>query len=270
MSAHFQSWITGIILALSFSMAYAADEPRSIDAKSQAVERGFVGVFVAAAHPALAANLKDVLSPEQGLTVEEIEEASPAASAGIRVHDVLTSYDNQKLFSVEQFEKLVRSDRPGREVSCEILREGKLTRIPVVIGRLNPTDFRTWTPSPQAQPYRFGRPDRVPRRFLGRPVAAAEWDQFASLLLKKVGKDKFHAELELLDKDGKIHQHIFDGSREEIRSAVEENKELHPAERAHLLRSLNLHIPSDNSPFPHIWFEPGMGWYFEQPGGAFR
>lgn len=247
-----------------------ADDVRTQDSKPQLAEQGFLGVVVVAAHPTLAANLKNTLTPEQGLTVEDIEPDSPAAKAGIRIHDVLTLYENQKLFSSDQFAKLVRSDRPGRQVVLEILREGKLQTLRPVVGKLDPADYRAWTPSSDAQPYRFGIPDRVPRRFQGHPKQAGEWTNFDSLTLKKLGDDKFQIEIQLLDQQGNTQKHKFEGSREQIRAAVVADKELQSAERAHLLRSLNLHLPSDGSPLPHIWFEPGRGWLFEQPGGPFH
>lgn len=256
-----------LILAVSVSPLFSADGPRSADTKEVSVEHGFLGVVVASAHPSLAANLKGVLNPEQGLTVEQVAQNSPAMKAGIKLHDVLTAYDNQKLLSTEQFGKLVHTDRPGRDLSLEILRNGKLEKIQVTLGKLDPTDFRSWEPSPQAQPFRFGRPDRVPRHFQDHPNRAGEWDSFDALTVKKLGDDKFHAELQLIDRQGKTNKHVFEGSREEIRAGVEADQNLRPAERAHLLRSLNLHTLYDDTPFPHIWFEPGMGWFFEQPGG---
>ena len=264
----FRAKIITILAVFTTPLLLADEVSPSKVIKSQTEEHGYLGVIVAAAHPTLAANLKDLLKAEQGLTVEEVGENSVAKKAGIKVNDVLTSYDSQKLFSTEQFAKLVRSDRPGHEVTIEFLRDGKLDRVKVTLGKVDPSDYRVWTPSSQSLPYRFGHPDRIPRHFLGNPLPAAEWDAFDSLTLKKVGADKFHAEMQFLDKDGKIQKHVFDGSRDEIHKAIEAEKDLKPAERAHLLRSLNLH-PGE-SPFPHIWFEPGSGWFFEQPGGVFH
>lgn len=258
-----------VISSITMTSVFAADPPPGAT-KPAVEEPAYFGVITESAHPALAANLKHLLKPDQGLSVEVVAEESPASKAGVKVHDILTSYDNQKLFSAEQFVKLVRSDRPGREVSVEYLRGGKLEKLQVTLGKLDITDIRAWTPSERSQPYRFGRPDRVPRRFIGQPTPAYEWDNFDSLTLKKLGVDKFHVELQYLDKDGKLQKQVFEGSRDEIHKAIEAEKSLKPVERAHLLRGLNLRSPEDETPFPHIWFEPGNGWFFEQPGGAFH
>jgi len=252
------------------SSVFAADTPPPVVTMPPVEDRAYFGVIVEPAHPALAANLKNVLKPDQGLSVEVVAEESPASKAGVKVHDILTTFDNQKLFSVEQFVKLVRSEKPGREVTVEYLRGGKLEKLQLTLGKLDNSDIRVWTPSQRSQPYRFGRPDRVPRRFSGEPTPAYEWDNFDSLTLKKLGVDKFRAELQYLDKDGKLQKQVFEGSRDEIHKAIEAEKSLKPAERAHLLRGLNLRSPEDETPFPHIWFEPGNGWFFEQPGGVFH
>lgn len=255
---------------LAVSPMFAGETPPTTVTKPDSTKPAYLGVVVISTHPALAANLQGVLKPDQGLTVEEVAANSPAGKAGIKMHDVLTAFDDQRLYSTDQFVKLVRSEQPGREVSLEFLRDGKLQTVRLALGTLNPSDVRAWTPSEQAQPFRFGRPDRVLRQFRGQPAQAEEWSNFDSLTLKKSGADEFRVELQLRDKDGKLHQHVFAGSREAIHTALEADKDLKVAERAHVLRSLHLHCPGDDSPFPHIWYEPGVGWFFEQPGGTFH
>lgn len=247
----------------------AGDTPPPED-KSSPPEHGYLGVYVTPAHPTLSANLNGLLKPEQGLAVNEIADNSAAKKAGLKVHDVLTSYDDQKLFSIEQLSKLVHADKPGRKVDLEVLRNGKLEHLFVVLDKLDPTDFRAWSPTPQSHPYRFGPPDHVPRRFSANPLSAAEWDNFDSLTIKKIGPDELHVELQHVEYDGRMHKHVFEGKREEIHKQINAAKEMKPAERGHLLRALNLYDPGNAAPFPHIWYEPGIGWLFEQPGGPFH
>ena len=258
------------VFACSIPASFAADSPPAKNPPAEPVQHAYLGVVVAPAHPALAANLGGLLNPEQGLTVEDIADKSAAMKAGIKIHDILTAYDDQKLFSSEQLVKLVRYDQPGRELNLEYLREGKLQKVKVVLGKLDTTDFRAWSPSPRAQPFRFGRPDRVPRRLQATPTPAFEWDNFQSLTLKKRGDDQFRIEMQALDKDGKPRTLAFEGTREEIHAAIDADKSLKPVERAHFFRTLNLRDSDDDSPFPHLWFEPGSGWFFEQPGGPFH
>lgn len=199
-----------------------------------------LGVFVSPAHPALAQNLGDLLSPEQGLIVEEMLPHSPAAKAGLKIHDILTTYDDQKLFSADQLAKLVQADKPGREVAIGYLRDGNLQATKVTLGESKSTHARSWMHSPEAFPHRrFGhRP--ILELLFPRQTPGSEWDNFDSLSLKKLGDNKYRAEVQHLDLEGKMQKHVFEGTREDIRKAIEADDDLKPIERDHLLRSLNL------------------------------
>jgi hypothetical protein len=244
-------------LALTSQLSVYGDEPARKEPAPQTSKKTesthpLLGVVVTSVHPALASNLKDVLSPEQGLTVEFVGEDSPAARAGIKVHDILTAYDDQKLFSAEQLAKLVYSDKVGRAVTLEMLRHGKLHKHQVTLGETDSPRPRAWTPTPEDL-YRGRRPERMIPRL--RFHAAVTPENFDSMTLKKLGDDKFRAEVQYLDKNGKTQKHTFEGTRDEIRKAIEEHNDLKPAEKAHLLRSLNLHGPLDDISLPDWFFD---------------
>lgn len=228
--------------------------------KTQPAGHAFLGVLVSSPHPVLANNLKGLLSPEQGLIVEDLADDSPAAKAGIKVHDMITMYDDQKLFSAEQLAKLVHSDRPGREVSISFLRDGTLEAVLVKLGEAPRRHPHAWAPMIEVSPPHVGGPGRRMRRPHGEQAPAAEWENFDSLTLTKLGDNKFRAEVQYLDKEGKTEKHVFEGTREEIRKSIEEKKDLKPHERAHLLRSLNLQNLEGDFPFP-VWF--GRGWFYD-------
>lgn len=275
---NFQSVRTGAAASIMMLMApfVVANEP-SVDGAnapdvSQSKQRvqGYLGVNVSPPHPALAANLNGLLKPGQGLLVDSVAENSPAMQAGVRIHDVLIAYDDQKLFAAEQFAKLANNDQPGRKVNLGLLREGKLISLEATLAKRDPADFRQWVRSPAAEPYRFGRPDHIPRHFTGHPIPAAEWEKFDSLTLKNLGHDRFSAELKCFDQNGKLQKFSFEGTRAELYKAISDAKDINSAERAHLLRSMNMFDPVNPAPLPHIWFEPGLGWFFEQPGGVYH
>ena len=257
----------GLLLAQPLIADDAAKPQEPPSAGKKTVTRHpFLGVAVSSVHPALAANLKDVLSADQGLTVEAVADGSPAAKAGVKVYDILTAYDDQKLFSAEQLSKLVHSDRSGRAVTLEILRNGKLQKDQVTLGEAD--SQHEWTPLP-TDPF----PPRIDRRyprFRVRPSAPPDWDVFDKLTLKKLGNGKYRAEVQYIDKDGKTQNHVFEGTREEIRKAIESHNDLKPTEKDHLLRSLNLHGPMDDFALPSEWFEPRYGWFIEPPPANIR
>jgi len=237
--------IAGIAALSAFRPAFADDAPKKEETKPDAIKQHvphpFLGVFVSSVHPALAHNLGEMLNPEQGLIVEEFLADSPAAKAGIKMHDILMTYDDQKLLSAEQFVKLVHSDKVGREVTMGYLRGGKLHKTQVTLGD-----------APDHQHHHVGAQasDTTPRWLAGprqfwnqlhfRHTPHKQWENFDSLNLKKLGDDKFRAEVHYLDKAGKAQQHVFEGTREEIKKAIDAKKDLKPIERDHLLRSLNL------------------------------
>jgi hypothetical protein len=237
--------LASLLLLAAIQAVTAEDAPKKEATKPEAPKKApgayaLLGVAVSSSHPALANNLGDLLSPEQGLIVEELGADSPAAKAGIKLHDILTSYDDQKLFSAEQLAKLVQADRAGREVTVGYLRDGKLHKAQLKLGETELPQVQWRTRSAERGPGWYGGPRRMMRRQHARAASGSEWDNFDSLTLKKVGENKLRAEVHYLDKEGKTQKHVFEGTREEIRKAIEAEKDLKPVERAHLLRSLNL------------------------------
>lgn len=206
-----------------------------------------LGVMVDDLDSAIASHLPGVVPGEQGVLVREVSDGSPAAKGGIKTHDILTTYDDQKLFSPEQLFKLVRGDKPGREVTLGLIREGKPTTVKVTLAEraVAAADQR---PEPSAQnnaprlsvPWLRGRGQR------GLPDSAGTrpgWKDFDSMTLKKLDKDRFHASIKHTDPQGKLQTHEFEGTRDEIHKKIEADEDLTPAERAHLLRSLDLGGP---------------------------
>ena len=62
----------------------------------------YLGLFVAEIHPAVASHLPGLAFTGQGVIVQRVNPDSPAAAGGIREHDILLTYDDQKLFCHEQ------------------------------------------------------------------------------------------------------------------------------------------------------------------------
>lgn len=58
--------------------------------------------------------------------LSDITEGSPAAKAGLKVDDVVLSFDGQKVGGLEELAALIRKKKPGDEVTLEV-RRGKET-----------------------------------------------------------------------------------------------------------------------------------------------
>jgi hypothetical protein len=84
------------------------------------------------APPALAAQLG--LKEGFGLLVHEVLPNSPAATAGLQKHDMLTKLNDQQLVDSGQFSTLVRGVGKGAEVTLTLLRGAKEQTVTVKVG----------------------------------------------------------------------------------------------------------------------------------------
>jgi hypothetical protein len=69
-----------------------------------------------------------------GLQVAEVMPDSPAQEAGLKEHDVLLSFEDQKLVNMEQLQALVRSKKKDDVVSLSIISGGQTKQINLKIG----------------------------------------------------------------------------------------------------------------------------------------
>lgn len=91
-------------------------------------EKGaFIGVAVTRVPEAMREHLK--LPAGVGLLVEKVEPDSPAESAGLKPHDVLHKLNEQMLINEHQFRVLVRTFKPGDEVTLNVVRRGETRNI---------------------------------------------------------------------------------------------------------------------------------------------
>lgn len=91
----------------------------------------YIGVMTRGVSPELRAQFS--LSEGFGLVVDEVMPDSPAAHAGVKVHDILVKLDDQRLVSMEQLMLLVRSKHKGDNVSLALITGGKETTVSVMV-----------------------------------------------------------------------------------------------------------------------------------------
>jgi hypothetical protein len=208
----------------------------------------FLGLMVEDLHPAFAKHLPGSGMKGQGLMVEDVGKDSPAGKAGIKSHDILMTYDDQKLFSHEQFVKLIHADKPGREVSLGIIREGKSQTVKVQLGQRDPNWDHHYGQSnwPHQRQFWPGNQQGI-QQTSGHDNDHPAWRSFDSLTLKKLDDNRFKASVGYMDKDGKVQKHEYEGTRDEIRKKIDGDKDLMPNERFHLIRGLDLQ--DGNFPF---------------------
>ena len=211
----------------------------AVQLKTQA----YLGVGVTPLHPALASQLAETIGDGRGIMIANVADASPAAKAGLQVHDVLVAFDQHDIYSTEQLVKLIRDSEPGSKISLTVVRHGKLEDVTVELGQVavqpsagRQTTFRV--------PFsdRFPRPELFSRDLMLKNLGDPEnWSHFESLQISKDKDGKYEAKITFKDEDQSLER-TFVGTRDEIVQAIEEDKDLPQNARDHLLRGLDMKL----------------------------
>ena len=69
-----------------------------------------------------------------GLQISEVMHESPAHAAGLKKHDVLVNFEDQKLVNMEQLQTLVRSKKKDDMVNLTVITSGEQKQVSVKIG----------------------------------------------------------------------------------------------------------------------------------------
>ena len=97
------------------------------------VTRGFLGLETQDIDADIRGVLK--LAPDsKGVRVVRAERATPAARAGFRKDDLITTVDGQQITTAVQFNRIVASKPPGTKVVIRIMRDGREYTLNAEIG----------------------------------------------------------------------------------------------------------------------------------------
>jgi serine protease Do len=122
----------GIGFAIPSSMAKVVME--NLIGKGKVV-RGWLGVSVQTITPDLARQFD--LKEDKGALVGDVTQGSPAEKAGIKRGDVITGYDGKEVDEPSNLRNMVAGTPPNKEVTLNVLREGKPVTIRVTIAELS-------------------------------------------------------------------------------------------------------------------------------------
>jgi hypothetical protein len=112
------------LLALTAALILALPAGRA-DPSDPGEEKGtYLGALISAVPEVLYDQIPD-LPRNQGVMVTHVLAESPAAQAGLRRHDVLLEYNDDKIRDCEHFARLIRADRPDHKVKLGLLRAGR-------------------------------------------------------------------------------------------------------------------------------------------------
>jgi membrane-associated protease RseP (regulator of RpoE activity) len=256
--------VVGILIGTSIGLAaeYREHALRK-DKESAANDTGrpsqaYLGIGIEPLHPALVSQLPKLIPNGHGVLIAQVAKGSPAEKAGLEKHDIVLEYGKQEIRSPEQFVKLVHKDKPGREATLHVIRGGKATEVNVVLGEAKNAKL----------PLRHSvlRPfwEQTHKRRITPEQEQVNWSTFDSMALTRMDENRYRAEIKYRDQEGKIDTRTYEGTREDIQKSIESAKDMPDAERAHLLRALDM--PGSDLEFgPAVYMTPEgqVIWDFE-------
>ncbi|WP_084292746.1 S1C family serine protease [Bradyrhizobium sp. WSM3983] len=101
---------------------------------SGAVTRGWIGAEVQSVTPDIAEVL--AMNNPHGAIVVSVQDNGPAAKAGLRSGDVISSLRNEPIKSANELTKKIHVMAPGSSAQFTVLRQGKESPLSVTLGRL--------------------------------------------------------------------------------------------------------------------------------------
>ena len=127
---------SGGSIGLSFSIpSNVAIEVVEQLKKHGVVRRGWLGVAIQDVDKALAESLE--LEKPQGALINAVEVDSPADNSGIEPGDVIIKFDGHSIVDADDLPHIVGMIAPESKVKAEIVRQGKVKNIKVIVGALD-------------------------------------------------------------------------------------------------------------------------------------
>ncbi len=93
--------------------------------------QGYVGLQLMRLTPELRAHFG--VPEDAGVMVSRVEEGGPAEAAGIRVGDIVTAVDGERVDDGRSLSRAVRQKDDGENVTLELYRDGGIESLPVTI-----------------------------------------------------------------------------------------------------------------------------------------
>jgi S1-C subfamily serine protease len=118
------------------SLGFAIPAPTAIDVVEQLISSGhaehaFLGIEPRPLTPDIASQLN--ISTSEGVLVFNVTPGSAAAKANVEPGDVITSFNGQKIDSVEDLYAALRDTKPGQTVKMEVMRNGQKQELTVTL-----------------------------------------------------------------------------------------------------------------------------------------
>jgi serine protease Do len=102
------------------------------------VTHGYMGIGISDVTPENAKFFH--VENNEGAVISQVENGSPAEKAGLKVGDVITELDGQKVSDASQLQIEVGQKQPGSTIKLEVLRDGKSVNVPVTLEEMGSRD----------------------------------------------------------------------------------------------------------------------------------
>src|SRR5579884_3220523 len=138
------SMVTGVAVAQpaspaapvppAFSFAYAQAAPTAPAKPAQPAAPATPALPAGRGTSYLGVDTRDVthermadlkLNEDRGVEVVMVDQDAPAGKAGLHEHDVILTYNGEKVDNVDELRRLIRDTTPGTTVSLGIRRDGQ-------------------------------------------------------------------------------------------------------------------------------------------------
>jgi serine protease Do len=104
------------------------------------VHHGYMGIGISDVTPENAKFFH--IDNNEGAIITQVEPDSPAAKAGLKVGDVITEFDGQKVSDASQLQIEVGQKDPGSSIKLEVLRDGRNVNVPVTLEEMGSRDHK--------------------------------------------------------------------------------------------------------------------------------
>jgi len=106
--------------------------------KDGKVTHGYMGIGISDVTPENSKFFQ--VNSAEGAVVSQVQSNSPGAKAGLKVGDVITELNGQKVTDASQLQMEVSQKRPGTTINLEIMRDGKKVSLPVTLEEMGSRD----------------------------------------------------------------------------------------------------------------------------------
>jgi serine protease Do len=141
--------------SIGLSFAIPANLAKNVVAQlkdSGRVDRGWLGVVIQDVSKDLA--LSFGLNKPQGALIAQLDENGPGQASGLRVSDIILSFNDKEIQRSSDLPHIVGPIKPGTSVPATLMRKGEKVTLSVTIGSRNPP--ATQNRSSQAEKSRIG------------------------------------------------------------------------------------------------------------------